>query len=48
MCGRFTLSSTSRVAEAFDPEFLEREEHFRNHDRALAWQHKNLARLLRA
>lgn len=22
MCGRFTLSSTSRVAEAFDPEFL--------------------------
>lgn len=30
------------------PEFLERERQFRMHERALSWQRKNLARLLRA
>lgn len=44
----FPAAKIGRRRSLHPPEFLERERQFRMHERALAWQRKNLARLLRA
>lgn len=44
----FPAAKAGRRRLLHPPAFLAREREFRMHDRALAWQRKNLARLLRA
>lgn len=44
----FPAAKAGRRRLLHPPEFQAREAQFRNHERALAWQRKNLSRLLRA